>query len=458
MIKLKLHWTCIDNSHTGDSALACNDFIWGNDDPPNPYATAAAQTGSNVSTAVANAYLSNVNQVTPTGSLTYSPSSTYSWQDPSTGQTYNIPTFTATQTLSPAQQNIQNYGDAAQTNLSQLAANQSGFLKNYMSQPFNLNGAPVAGSKDWLQWQPGATMDFGDAGPITRDYEDFAGERDRVEAGLMERLNPQLGMERARYEQQLSDQGIRYGSEAYTNAMRNYSTQANDARLAVIGQAGEEQQRMNDMAAQRAGFQNAAQQQQYNQLSGRAQFYNTAAAQRLNQAQSIYNAANTSRQQWVNEQFGLRNQPINEITALLSGSQVDSPSFVNANMPTIPTTDIAGIIGKNYDQQLANNKQTSDFWGGVIGGGSNILASYMRSDRNVKRDVERMGTVFADAQDGTEKKLPIYRYSYKDDPTDTRFTGPMAQDVEKIEPRAVRKFGGVRHIDMPMLGEILKAA
>ena len=38
--------------------------------PPNPIADRAAQTGTNVSTGVANAYLNNVNQNTPDGSLT----------------------------------------------------------------------------------------------------------------------------------------------------------------------------------------------------------------------------------------------------------------------------------------------------------------------------------------------------------------------------------------------------
>ncbi len=38
--------------------------------------TAAASTPTNVGTAVANAYLGNVNQVTPDGSLTYSQSGT----------------------------------------------------------------------------------------------------------------------------------------------------------------------------------------------------------------------------------------------------------------------------------------------------------------------------------------------------------------------------------------------
>ena len=55
--------------------------------PPNPYQTAAAQTGTNVATGVANAFLNNVNQSNPQGSLNYDVSGTYSWQDPSTGQT-----------------------------------------------------------------------------------------------------------------------------------------------------------------------------------------------------------------------------------------------------------------------------------------------------------------------------------------------------------------------------------
>ena len=69
---------------------------------------------------------------------------------------------------------------------------------------------------------------------IQRTYQhgdDFSADRQRIEAGLMERLNPSLAIERNKYEQQLADQGIRYGSPAYENAMRNYSMQANDARL-----------------------------------------------------------------------------------------------------------------------------------------------------------------------------------------------------------------------------------
>ena len=69
--------------------------------PPDPTATARAATGTNVSTAVANAELGNINQVTPQGNLDYSQSGTFNWTDPTTGSSYSIPQFTATQTLTP---------------------------------------------------------------------------------------------------------------------------------------------------------------------------------------------------------------------------------------------------------------------------------------------------------------------------------------------------------------------
>jgi hypothetical protein len=67
--------------------------------------------------------------------------------------------------------------------------------------------------------------------------------------------------------------------------------------------------------------------------------------------------------------------------------------------------------------------------------------------------------VFAADVDHDEKKLPIYSYAYKDDPTSTRHIGPMAQDVEKIVPDAVTSIGGRKHIYPDrVMGSILRAA
>ena len=401
--------------------------LFNSPDPPNPFYTAAAQTGANVSTAVSNAFLGNINQYTPQGSLQYNVPSNYEWSDPTTGLKYSIPQFTATQTLSPRGQETFDNSQETQVRLSALASEQAGRLRGQFATPFSLASAPSFGDPNTLANAPraqttfgaagGPTAGFGDAGQIgstfgaapdvTRSYEhgeDFSADRSRIEEGLMQRLNPSLAIERNKYEQQLADQGIQYGSPAYDNAMRNYSMQANDARLGVISQGGQEQQRLSEMSrlagefgnkaqqqiyeqakgrgefantAQQQGyeqafgrgqFQNAAQQQFYAQQAQRATFANAALAQNFQQAGTAFNAANATRQQYLDEQFALRNQPINEISALLTGSQVQQPNFLNTSGPTIPTTDVAGLMNRNFDQQMAISNQTAATANNIIGG------------------------------------------------------------------------------------------
>ena len=107
--------------------------------PPNPVATAAGQTATNIGTAQANTALNNMNQVTPYGSLTYdnTQAGNYQFLDATTGNTWTIPRWTATQTLSPTQQNIANLGQQSQTNLAGLAANQSGMLQSLLGTPYD---------------------------------------------------------------------------------------------------------------------------------------------------------------------------------------------------------------------------------------------------------------------------------------------------------------------------------
>lgn len=490
--------------------------------PPNPFAVAGAQTSTNVNTALANAFLNNTNQVTPLGNLTYDQTGSYQFTDPTSQTQYDIPRFTATQTLSPEQQAIQSTNQRSQQNLASLAANQSGYLADYLRTPFVGQGAPGAGDASTLGQIPGAQASFadagqqqmslgdygqqqgtfGDAGNIVRGYgpaDDFSADRGRVEQALYGRLNPQLERERSNIEQRLADQGIRYGSQAYTSAMDDYARQANDARLAVTQTAGAEQARMANMAAQEAGFENAAQQQAYTQAQGRGTFANTAQAQqfqegltsgqfantaqqnafiqaaqrgtfanaanaqRLAHQQAMIGAQNTARSQYLTEGYAQRNQPINEVTALLSGSQVHQPTFAQTPTNQIPTTDIAGLLNQNFNQNLEVYKQQSAnsnaTLGGVLGLGGNLAKAFTMSDRRVKKDIHKLGTVFAADAEGDDHELPIYRYAYKGDPASTRHVGPMAQDVEKVDPGAVRSFGGVKHISpQRVMGSIMRAA
>jgi hypothetical protein len=491
--------------------------------PPNPYQTAAAQTGTNVSTGVANAFLNNVNQNTPDGSLRYDVTGNYGWTDPSTGQTYQIPQFTSTQSLSPQSQAIRSQTDAAKMNLAGLANSQSASISNLLNTSFQPGAnAPGAGNAAGIMGVPGAATSydtggpiqsslgdygqaqstFGDAGDITRSYgpeDNFSADRQRVEDSLMARMNPQLARERGNIEQRLADQGIRYGSQAYASAMDDYNRQATDTRFGAISQAGQEQARMNQMAQAQGQFQNAAQQQAYGQAQGRGEFANQAQlqnysqmlgagsfanaaqqqqnsqnaalagfgnaglAQQLAQQQSGFNAQNAARNQYMQEQYQQRNQPLNEISALMSGSQVQNPNWLNSPQSQIATTDIGGLINQNFAQQSQNYQAANSNWqstmGGLLGLGGKLGGAAIMSDERVKDVGPRMATVFAADPDGERKELPIYQYAYKDDPAATQHVGPMAQDVERIDKSAVTTRKGVKHIyPAKVMGSILRGS
>lgn len=255
--------------------------------PPDPKETAAAATGTSIGTAIANTELGNVNQVGPTGSLNYTTSGTSTYTDPFTGQTYEIPNYTATTTLSPEQQAIFDSTQAAQTSLGQTAASQAAYLQDYMATPANFDTAAV---EDYL---------FG----LGTD-----------------RLNPQFEQERAAMETRLANQGLAPGSAAWEAEMANFGQRQNDA---------------------------------YNQL------------------------ALTGRSQALNEMMAKRNQPINEIMALLSGSQVSMPMFSMNQPSSIATTDTAGLINANYaqtyDQYLAQQQQQQSLLGGLFGLGAGFF-------------------------------------------------------------------------------------
>jgi len=108
---------------------------------PDPKETASASTGTNVATAIANAMMGNVSQVTPDGTLNYNQTGTYKFSDPYTGQSYDIPTFTATQTLSPEQQAIADQVNAAKGNLAGLANTLSSNASESLSQPFQFTNS-----------------------------------------------------------------------------------------------------------------------------------------------------------------------------------------------------------------------------------------------------------------------------------------------------------------------------
>ncbi|WP_411196016.1 tail fiber domain-containing protein, partial [Rhizobium sp.] len=217
---------------------------------PDPTQTAAAQTATNVDTAIANAGLSHTNQYTPDGSLEYKISS-YTPMTDQNGKTYRMPVYSAYQSYSPENQAIYDQTQQTQLGLAKLANDQTNKISGVLGTNVDLS----AGNVDKYvngHWRSG-----------------FNNQWDRDQASL---------------DQSLADKGISMGSAAYDNAMGDFSTRKQAASDQYLG----------DMYS---------------------------------------NAQNSILTE--------RNQPLNEISALMSGSQVHQPSYVNTPTTQLPTVDQA---------------------------------------------------------------------------------------------------------------------
>jgi hypothetical protein len=198
---------------------------------PDPKATAAAQTGTNVTTALANAQLGNVNQIGPDGSVTYRTNGGQSFTDPTSGATYWIPQYEQITSLSPEQQAIKAQNDGASLNLASLGNNLSGKLGSQLTDNFKLGN-------------------------------------EATEARLMElgrkRLDPVIAQRDEDLRTRLANQGVKAGSDAYAREMNTFNQGTNDAynQLLLTGrnQANnelltEDNQRINQISALLGGGQ-----------------------------------------------------------------------------------------------------------------------------------------------------------------------------------------------------------
>lgn len=406
---------------------------------PSPTATAQAQTDSNRQTAITQAGLNATNQVTPYGNLTYEQIGT--WED-------GTPRYQATQSLSGSGQSLFDTGIKTQQNLANLAEQQSGRLSSLLNQNFDLSSLPAAGQNPNLNTYggdtSGITSRIGNAGDIQMQLgdQDTWGQVQRVEDALFSRLNPQIDRQRQQMETDLANRGIRPGSTAYSQAMNDFNRDLNDQRTSILLNAGQEQNRLQQLSLNSGNFANNAQAQNYAQLANNAQFQNQAQNQLYTQQmgnaafgnaaqQQMYANQNAERQNALNEQILQRQLPLNEILALSGQSQLQQPSFVNTPQTGVAGTDVAGIMNQQYQQQIQGY---NSMMGGLFSAGAGLLAApqtsilgKMLSDRRAKKDIERIGQ--------TDAGTPIYRFKYKSGgPAQIGF---MAQDLLETQPHAV---------------------
>ncbi len=317
------------------------------------YSAAAQQTAQgNIDAARLAVAANRVNQYTPYGSLEY----TMQGEDK-----YGNPMWAATQKFSPEQQRLLDIQNQLSYGVGQLGTKGLDYVRQQLENPFDVSQLPSIGIN------PSET------------YSD----------AIMRRLEPQMQQGRERLEQQLANQGIQIGSEAYDRAIRNFDQRQNDLLL----------------GAQTQGLQ----------------------------------AGLSARQQQLGELAYRRNEPLNVLSALRTGSQVTSPTYVNsAQQATTSGPDLLGAAGMQYNAQMgdfnARQAAQANLNQGLFGlGGAGIMAM---CDPRTKENVKAVGVL--------ENGLTLYSFEYKDEFKDREYAGHgvhvgvMADEVEQVYPYAVK--------------------
>lgn len=285
------------------------------------------------------------------------------------------PQFEAVQTLSPEQQQQLDLLNQSGIRFGEVANQQLGAVSDLLGEP----------------------IDFSSVGPAPVFNEDF---RAQTAQNILGRVNPQLEADRTALESRLASQGITAGSQAFNDAFRPFNQRLNDLNLAADLQAGQEAQR---------------------------QF-----GQEL-----------LSRNQALNELTQQRQIPLNELSALLSGTQVQQPSFVSPPAASFEAPDILGatFAANNAAQNnfLARQQQDAANRAGLFGLGSAAISAapfFFSSDRRLKRDIERIGTLASG--------LALYTWNYV---WGAPGIGVMADEVRKVFPDAVVRIGEYDVVD-----------
>lgn len=369
------------------------------DIPATPDYTGAAQAtaSGNLDAARAATAANRVNQVTPYGTLKYS----VTGQDP-----YGNPTWTSTSSLSPDQQALYDYDIASSKGLGRLQEKGLNYVGQMIDQPFSTSSLPQLSSQlnapQFNQLGNAETMQrAGFTEQLQRSLQDqgMAGW-DRASELMMQRLRPQMDIQNENLDVKLANQGIGVGTEAYNRAKSSLGSQQNDlltqAQLQSQGigqnlfnqalQAGQfgnqamTQQQQNQLA--NLGFSNAAAQQDFGNRQAQLQMNNALAQQMFGNQATQAQLANQARGQGFQELAYQRNEPINTLNAVRSGSQVTTPNQFYVNAPQQATTagaDYLGAAGMTGNANIAaanaSNAQRNAMMQGLFSIGSSYAGA-----------------------------------------------------------------------------------
>lgn len=310
--------------------------------PPAPDYTSAAiaQSAGDQATARTTAKANRVSQYTPYGNLVYT-----------NGINGDPDLWRADVTLSPDQSYLLNKQNLVSKGLADVSQTGLDYVKSALANPFDQQNLPMP------VINPGTT----------------------AQQAIMARLQPTWDRKQANLENQLANQGITRGSEAWSNATKDLNEARNDAETQA--------------ALQGIGLDTQA------------------------------------RQNAIQEQNFFRNEPLNMLNAVRTGAQVTNPTFVNSpQQAQTAGPNLMGAAQNTYNANLAayNADQASNanMMNGLFSLGAAAIP--LMSDRRLKRNIKRIGT--------HNLGIGIYSYEYVwGQPS----VGVMADEVETVMPDAV---------------------
>lgn len=219
------------------------------------------------------------------------------------------------------------------------------------------------------------------------DYSSVGDVQNAAQKAVTDRLDPMWQQNAQMQQSQLANQGLQPGTQAYDDAMRSFNNSKNDAYQQAV----------------------------------------LAGIQTMPQTYQLSTA--------------LRNQPLNELNAIRSGSQVENPQFTNApQQATTGGPNYLGAAQAAYGSDLnsynAKTGGSNSMMGGLFGLGGAISGaagnaggfSNLFSDMRLKSNIRFIG-----------KRGKHNWYSY--DIFGQHQDGVLAQEVLHVEPEAVSLHG-----------------
>jgi hypothetical protein len=278
------------------------------------------------------------------------------------------------------QPSLQGATDLAMASRGDMAS-QLSRLRNLYSQDFNYNSAPAM---------------------PTADESTRKAVEDALYSRATARLDPRFSQAQDQLNSSLAAQGITQGGEAYNRELQNFNNSRNDAYSSAMNDAitgsDDAMQRLFNMGLQarqqgvnEANTLRTLPTQEAAALAGISNGLDTASrnwygaetAQETakdNSTANRFNMERTNNQDRFNNTIAVRNQILNELNALRTGAQAQTPQFGNTNSGAqVAASPLAQSVYNSYQGDLANYQTGVGSNNAMLGGLTSLGGAAMKA-------------------------------------------------------------------------------